>query len=515
MASEVELKLEVPASAASAALRLPWLRKLATGPVKREKLISVYFDTRKFKLRRHGLTLRVRRIGRKRIQTIKADSNGAEGAFGRKEWEDEIECDEPDLKRVEGTALAPLAKGLRKKLRPIFETVVARSTLTIDAGDTMTEIAADGGKIKAPGHSEAIHEIELELKKGSPAKLADVTERLAKTVRATLGLKSKAERGYALIDDAPSRASSAEKIVLDRGLSAAAGLKAIGHSCLRHIAANRDPILDGDPEGVHQMRVGLRRLRAALSLFKDLLHDQETENLKADLRWLTEQMGPARDFDVFVREAVAPLQAETGNPEIAILKCDLEHQREAGFERAREAVESDRYRQIVLRTGLWLIAGDRTTDPDPLRQVQHTRALRDFVGELLTGRTRKITRRVKKIESLDDGLRHKLRIAVKKLGYAVEFFESLFDEKKTRSDRKAFEQALKDLQGALGKLHDVAVHEQFASRMVHQRRHTTRPSEKAFAMGFVIGREQEAVKQCLKAATRAGSRLSKAPAFWR
>src|SRR5690242_2197902 len=97
MASEVELKLEVFSDAAGA-LRLPWLRRLATGPIQRRKFASVYFDTRKSKLRDHGVSLRVRRVGGKRLQTIKADGDGAAGAFGRREWEAEIDGDEPDLK---------------------------------------------------------------------------------------------------------------------------------------------------------------------------------------------------------------------------------------------------------------------------------------------------------------------------------------------------------------------------------------------------------------------------------
>ena len=118
MAHEVELKLEVSSGAARQVFQLPWLRKLATGPVKRQHLASVYFDTQQTTLRDHGLSLRIRRQGKKSLQTIKADAGGTAGAFGRNEWEEEVAGDEPELKYAQGTALEPLAKDLREQSAP-------------------------------------------------------------------------------------------------------------------------------------------------------------------------------------------------------------------------------------------------------------------------------------------------------------------------------------------------------------------------------------------------------------
>jgi triphosphatase len=63
-----------------------------------------------------------------------------------------------------------------------------------------------------------------------------------------------------------------------------------------------------DSEGVHRMRVGLRRLRAAMSLFSKLLGDQETERVKSELKWLTGELALARDLDVYVRKEIEPLR---------------------------------------------------------------------------------------------------------------------------------------------------------------------------------------------------------------
>lgn len=169
MASEVELKLALPAALAAKVTRLPWLRKLRFGPERRERLDSIYFDTPKSKLRDHGLTFRVRRSGKRHLQTIKAMEKRANGAFERGEWEQEISGDSPNLELAKGTPLEGLVtKKPRRKLRPIFETVVERTEVPIRSAGTELELAIDRGQISRYGRpeSEPISEIEIEVKQG-------------------------------------------------------------------------------------------------------------------------------------------------------------------------------------------------------------------------------------------------------------------------------------------------------------------------------------------------------------
>ena len=91
-------------------------------------------------------------------------------------------------------------------------------------------------------------------------------------------------------------------------MSAADAFRTIGRSTLRHISANEPAVERSESEGVHQMRVGLRRLRAAISLFSKLLVDKQTERIKSELRWLTGELAPARDLDVYMRSKVEPLR---------------------------------------------------------------------------------------------------------------------------------------------------------------------------------------------------------------
>ena len=99
---------------------LPWLRALAKNPSTKRTLVSIYYDTKKCTLRDQGVSLRVRCVGERRLQTIK--TSGAGAPFARKEWEMEISGDQPDFGRMRGTALEPLlSKTLKRNLKPVFE----------------------------------------------------------------------------------------------------------------------------------------------------------------------------------------------------------------------------------------------------------------------------------------------------------------------------------------------------------------------------------------------------------
>src|SRR4030095_3929455 len=186
MAREVELKLELPAGAVIRVRELPWLRKLTCGRVQQQRLVSVYFDTPRQTLRGHGLSLRVRHAEDKRIQTIKAENEGARGGVGRDEWEHEITSDRPDLTRAKGTALAKLAtKKLKRKLCPVFETVIERTAIPVRCKGAHLELAIDRGLIRGSGHRQAVNEIEIELKDGDQVAVAELAERLARALPVT------------------------------------------------------------------------------------------------------------------------------------------------------------------------------------------------------------------------------------------------------------------------------------------------------------------------------------------
>jgi inorganic triphosphatase YgiF len=303
---EIEIKLELSPATLPRLKKIPLLR-VPKGATRRSAEVSVYFDTDKHKLRKNGLMLRVRRIGNRYIQTIKA--TGRSGLFERDEWESDLASAQPDLDLARGTALEPLiGRKFRRQLHSVFETRVARTVYPLSSSTGEIEFTVDRGTIAAGDRSAPLCEIELELKRGSQAELFNVARELMQAVPARLEFRSKSQRGYELLDDKGHASVTAERVDLVAGTSTRDGFKAIGRACLRQIVGNGPALLKGDPEGVHQMRVGLRRLRAALSLFADMLPDPQTTAIKTGLQWLQGELGPAREFEVLMKRVVAPVK---------------------------------------------------------------------------------------------------------------------------------------------------------------------------------------------------------------
>src|SRR5262249_45147084 len=178
-----------------------------------------YFDTDKLDLRKHGLTLRVRRNGKQRLQTVKAVDGQA--ATTRGEWEHAVRSDQPDFKAVRGT---PAEKVLKKKkirsaIKPIFETRVTRTTYPVKVGRSLIEVAFDQGEIDTGQESAPLSEVELELKRGKAADLFQLAKTIAHKAPLELALVSKAERGYRLVAGEQSAPSKAVAVTLTPEMS--------------------------------------------------------------------------------------------------------------------------------------------------------------------------------------------------------------------------------------------------------------------------------------------------------
>jgi inorganic triphosphatase YgiF len=503
--TEVELKLAASPAALRKAMALPWLRKMAGDTLKREHLTSVYFDTPKLTLRDHRVMLRVRRVGDRRLQTIKATSGAL---VTRDEWEQSIEGDRPQLQLAGRTAVAPLLSGkVKHQLEPVFETDVDRFTMLLRTPSSELELAFDHGRINTAGDHTGISEVEIELKHGDRRDAAMLARRLARSVPVSYQPLAKPDRGYALLEGALDRPVFAGSILIPAAGTAEDAFVIIGFECLRHLAANQAAVRRGDPEGIHQMRVGLRRLRAALSLFKQLIQGSGLHALKGELVWLTEQLGPARDYDVLVSKTLGPLRsAHHDEEEFAALEKDLDRHRKAGLATAKAAVESQRYRRLLLECALWLFDGDWRNGADALEATLREQPVRSFAQQELTRRTRKIAKRVRKLRSMDARPRHRLRIAVKKLRYAREFFESLkLDGRRGKTSGKV-DRALTHLQNALGSLNDMTVH----ARLAHGFARVNSATRKAYAIGFLTGQQDARSQQLFSQAIQAGKRMRRA-----
>src|SRR5262249_52580616 len=225
---EVELKLELPPASLPSIKQVPLLKALKPSP-SRAAEVSVYFDTDKHKLRKNGLMLRVRRIGHRHVQTIKASSSA--GPFERGEWEDAIAGNEPDLSLAKDNPLERLASDkLRRQLKPIFETRVKRTVYQIADDARVIALMVDQGTIDTGDRSLPLCEIELELERGNVADLFDVARELIRVLPARPAFKSKSERGYELMEGGPDTPVKAVTIDLLANMCTRDAFKMIGLS---------------------------------------------------------------------------------------------------------------------------------------------------------------------------------------------------------------------------------------------------------------------------------------------
>ena len=177
------------------------------------------------------------------------------------------------------------------------------------------------------------------------------------------------------------------------------GFKAIGLACLKQIIGNEPALLAGDPEGVHQMRVGLRRLRAAISLFADILQDPQTAALKDELKWLTSELGPARELEVLVTRVVAPVRRRHSRLEESRALARPRAATRRGS-RAPRMQYLPRFRALTLDIAAWLEAGEWTRPQNDLVRDRGDVAIETSAAGQLTRRFRKIRKQGKLARSM-------------------------------------------------------------------------------------------------------------------
>src|SRR4029453_4811099 len=174
MNSEIELKLLVAPTDIWRLQRHPLLKALTRRKPPSQKLFSVYYDTPDLVLRKHRVAVRLRRVGRRWLQTVKAEGSVAAGLHTRPEWESKTTENTLDFNAIDDPKLGKFfaAKELQQELRPVFLTEFTRSRRILESpsGDII-EFSLDQGEVRAGDHRLPICEVELELKAGPPARL--------------------------------------------------------------------------------------------------------------------------------------------------------------------------------------------------------------------------------------------------------------------------------------------------------------------------------------------------------
>ncbi len=210
MTMEVEMKLSAPPETVRQVTALSELTQLANGPILRQRLISVYYDTPAGTLRSRGVALRMRKQQNAWVQTLKYRGECRDGIAYREEWDTPSDGYHLDFSSLKDDALRDylLSEPVYRHLKPRFITDFERTTRQLmTAGGAEIELAVDLGEVRTGLSQSPLSEIELELKSGAPDELQALSRILQSRLPLVLESMSKAERGYALLEQEEGRPS--------------------------------------------------------------------------------------------------------------------------------------------------------------------------------------------------------------------------------------------------------------------------------------------------------------------
>jgi triphosphatase len=233
---------------------------------------------------------------------------------------------------------------------------------------------------------------------------------------------------------------------------------------------------------LHQARVAFRRFRVAMSMFKPALVDERFGRLQGELRWLVSKLGDARNLDVYLERPDLTKSDER----------NARRRRERAYAVAIRALGSPRYRLLMIDLVAWIAAGDWRGSKKARRPA------RPFIDKRIEALWDKVTRSKGTLGRMDEESRHRVRIRVKKLRYALEFAEALHQARS--SDRKKFARGVQALQETLGRLNDLA---------------TARELERRFGRDSSLERPRHEKRRLVAEAGRALRTLASVGPYWR
>ena len=513
---ELELKFVVPSYQQSV------LRKnIDTKTAQQQRLSAYYFDTPNQELAKKGIALRIRFEDSQWVQTLKTAGDGVakrvelNTVLSLTGTPDTLDVSSlvPDISLIteqavvaELTSIMPLDE-LAQALTVQYFTDVQRISRQIKKNNSRIEIAYDIGKVgigrltsQKPANNHGltqsdIHEIEFELLEGDPSDLIEVAKTWCKKYKLYLSTVTKAQRGSLLLANKqfaePVKADLAV-LQLHKGISQFAFLQAVVNNCLVQILPNASAIAEGSPDGnlVHQLRVGIRRLRTALKHFK-FAQDYIDPNWLMVLKQTFSLLGEYRDKEI-LQIKTQPLLESVGAPHVE-------------WSTAVDIMPIDAVRANDFQILLLELIGF-THLPVPADSPKAKAPVAKKLEKLFTA----IAAASDKFASLDTESQHGVRKDLKSLRYVSEFAAPLFasqnNGKKGKKATKlnAFLQYLEPAQDVLGEYNDNVVgHANYLEKA------KTDPNA-LFAVGWFSGREQASAEQCAVSLKT----VKNAPKFW-
>ena len=459
---ESEMKFSLQPEHAPALLEAVTLRQLATGQAVTRQLSSTYYDSHQHILRKAGGALRVRTRGGAHEQTVKWPCPGPVGMQNCEEWTVALGSAQPNLQLLDAQAAGRLRRGgADLKLRPVFTSEIRRTTLVLGRGASRFEMAIDIGEIYSHGsqpRSMPVNEVEFELLQGSPRAMLDLVIELCVQFELVPLHLSKAQRGYALarpaLQPGPVRAGQP---ALAADMTVGEAFQAIAADALGQLHGNHQPALQAMPGGIHQARVAIRRIRAALSAFSKHLPARQRRAYNKEFRWLQSHLAPARDWHVLLSETLPRIGADNPRHENALsqLRRAALRARRESLADARAVLVSRRYAQLVLQFQRWLLEMEDADDAGLQRQ------LLPFAAAALDSARLHLLQDQRPLSQMSEEERHRLRKRGKKARYATEFFAGLWQGRE--ADR--YVKKMEKLQDRLGEANDAVVARQLLASL--------------------------------------------------
>jgi inorganic triphosphatase YgiF len=467
---EVELKLLLAPEDNDKLLHHP----LLDTPARVQQLTARYFDTPDLHLLRHGAGLRVRKVDGVWIQTMKAGGSVQSGLHSRNEWEGPVDRSWPRLGKLrkligddeQWLSMLDVAD-LKDRLEPLFVVDVQRHLWDVEIDGNRIEVVLDVGHIERKAHRVPVNEIELELNEGDPAGLYAFALQLLDDIPLRISNINKAQRGYMLVRETGHAPFRAQALTLDVDASLSEALPAVLGNCLEQIQRNEVAVVEGqDPETLHQMRVGVRRLRSALKLFDAVAPCPPA--LQEDINWLGAELGAARDWDVLISATLPRVGASQMELQALALQTAHAKRREAA-----QALLSPRYTRLMLAMGSWML------QTAPLLNGSAAQFSRQSLQHL----HKSLIKRANRMEESDAASAHRTRIAAKRSRYALEFFHALYRSKGTH----AYLKTLAAAQEELGQHNDLAVADRLLQELAQQ--HPQSAGAIQFARGYLLAQQ--------------------------
>ena len=372
---------------------------------------------------------------------------------------------DPDPTAIADLDLRQLATPLPgAKLEPVITATLKHTTrrLTV-AEDSEVMLAVDAGEIGAAGRNQRIVQLQL-TSEAADANLFDIALGICEHVPLRVATADLERKAFEQLTGSEPAWRKATRLALAAETTVESVLCRILDHCLDHLKDNeRCTLLSDHPEGVHQMRVAMRRMRSALRTFRPVLPADQYARVGEEVKWLTKSLAETRDLDVFMDEIVGPVAAAfPDEPAFAVMMARLAADRDAARAEARQAVASPRYTRFLLETGAWMARKEWRNQPVNESSVLLFQPITALADQLIAKRFKKVRKDGRRFAELTVEQKHQLRIDVKRLRYAIDFFSSLYPARRVRT----FITHLQKLQDGLGYMNDLAVAESLIERLI-------------------------------------------------